>query len=461
MHQKHLSLFELNTNIKAQLKEAFPSSYWVIAEISEIRTVRSGHCYLELIEKDSDSDQIKAKARATIWAFTFRMLKPYFETTTKQTLNVGLKILVKVTVEFQEVYGYSLNIKDIDPTFTLGDIARRKLEVIQQLREDGVMEMNKELELAQVPQTLAVISSPTAAGYEDFVNQIDANSDGYKIYHKLFPAIMQGDGAEYSIIAALEKIYAHENLFDAVVIIRGGGSSSDLMCFDSYDLALNIAQFPLPVLTGIGHERDESVADMVAHTRLKTPTAVAEFIIERVGLFDAYLLDLQEQFVSEIRQLVNNESHRLELAAQRFHPVVRQALGKKKQFQIDTAHRLDFSVRSYFDKQSSFFSHVKESVHYLTKKQLRSNTQHQHFLQTRLKLEVNAFIKNQKQKLKLAERTAQLSNPHEVLKRGYSLTYLENKLVKKLDDIPVGSQLRTQLHEGEIISRVEKISHKK
>lgn len=461
MPQEHLSLFELNSNIKEQLKEAFPSTYWVVAEISEIRTVRSGHCYLELIEKDTASDQIKAKARATIWAFTYRMLKPYFETSTRQTLSAGLKILVKVSVEFQEVYGFSLNIKDIDPTFTLGDIARRKLEVINQLQEDGVMEMNKELYLPEVPQTLAVISSPTAAGYEDFVNQLDNNSEDYKIYHKLFPAIMQGDEAENSMIEALEKIYAYEGIFDAVVIIRGGGSTSDLMCFDSYLLALNIAQFPLPVLTGIGHERDESVADMVAHKRLKTPTAVAEFIIERISQFDAYLTDLKEQFVSDTQQLVTNEAHRLELAVQRFQPVVQKALSNKKQFQVDAAHRLDYSIRNYFDKQASYFSHVKESIHYLTKKQVRSNMQRQQFMATRLKLETNAFFSTQEQKIKLAERTLELCDPLTILQRGYSITFAENKLVKKLADINVGDELHTQLHEGTIISRVEKITSKK
>ncbi|MBR8537524.1 exodeoxyribonuclease VII large subunit [Carboxylicivirga sediminis] len=461
MAREQLSLFELNTNIKDQLKESFPSTYWVIAEISEIRTVRSGHCYLELIEKDTDSDQVKAKARATIWAFTYRMLKPYFETTTRQTLSAGLKVLLKVSIEFQEVYGYSLNIKDIDPTFTLGDIARRKLEVIQQLQEDGVMDMNKEVDLEEVPQVLAVISSPTAAGYEDFINQLSNNPEGYKIYHKLFPAIMQGDEAEQSIIAALERIYEHEHAFDAVVIIRGGGSSSDLMCFDSYMLALNIAQFPLPVLTGIGHERDESVADMVAHTRLKTPTAVAEFIIDRITQFDAYLSDLKEHFVAETSQLLVNELHRLELAAQRFQPVVNTAISASKQFQIDAAHRLEFAVKSYFDKQVSFFSHVKESAHYLTKKQLRGSHQKLAFQSTRLKLETNAYFKNQQQRLKLAERTLELCDPYEILKRGYSLTYRGNELVKQLESLNVGDELLTQLHEGKIISRIEKITQKK
>ena len=461
MSQKHLSLFELNQNVKEQIKDAFPSTYWVVAEISEIRTVRSGHCYLELIEKDDASDQVKAKARATIWAFTYRMLKPYFETTTKQSLTAGLKILIKVSVEFQEVYGYSLNVKDIDPTFTLGDIARRKLEVIKQLQEDGVMEMNKETHLAEVPQTIAVISSPTAAGYEDFINQLENNPGNYKIYHKLFPAIMQGDEAEGSIISALDRIYEYESVFDAVVLIRGGGSTADLMCFDNYELALNIAQFPLPVLTGIGHERDESVADMVAHSRLKTPTAVAEFIIDRIHTFDAYLMDLKEQFTASTKQLINDEKHRFEVAALKFQPAVKKALSQKKQFQIEAAHRLAFTVKNYFNKQESYFAQVKESANYLTKKQVRAGLQKQQFFATRLKLEVAAFIKNQKQKMALSQRTIELSDPRNILNRGYSITYKNSELVKSLKTINIGDEIQTQTKEGEIISRVEKIRPEK
>ncbi|MBK3519140.1 exodeoxyribonuclease VII large subunit [Carboxylicivirga marina] len=458
MAQDHLSLHELNQNIKEQINDAFPSTYWVIAEISEIRTVRSGHCYLELIEKDEASNQVLAKARATIWAFTYRMLKPYFETTTKQELTSGLKVLVKVSIEFQEVYGFSLNVKDIDPTFTLGDIARRKLEVIKQLEDDGVMNMNKEVNLAEVPQTIAVISSPTAAGYEDFVNQLANNTENYKVYHKLFPAIMQGDEAEASIIAALDRIYEYEAIFDAVVLIRGGGSTADLMCFDNYELALNISQFPLPVLTGIGHERDESVADMVAHTRLKTPTAVAEFLIDRIDAFDAYLLDLKEQFTTSTKQLINDEIHRFEVAALQFEPLVKRIINQKKQYQLDAAQRLDFSVKNYFQKQQSFFTHVKESIHYLTQKQVRSGLQQQRFITTRLKLEVSAFLKNKKQSIELAKRTNELCDPKNILERGYSITYKGEQLVKNLTSISVGDQIRTKTKYGKIISTVEKIT---
>lgn len=458
MAEQHLTLYQLNNNIKEQLNKSFPDTYWVVAEISEIRTVRSGHCYLELIEKDESSDQIKAKSRATIWAFTYRMLKPYFETTTKQTLTAGLKILIRVSIEYHEAYGFSLNVKDIDPTFSLGDIARKKMEVIRHLTDEGVIDMNKEIKLASVPQKLAIISSPTAAGYEDFINQLKNNIYGFEIYHKLFPAIMQGGEAEDSIINALERIYKYEDFFDAVILIRGGGATADLMCFDNYWLAINIAQFPLPVLTGIGHERDESVADMVAHTRLKTPTAVAEFIINRIAKFQAYLDDLQEQFIQTTMKMVTNESHRLDLSAHRFQPVVTKILAKKRLYHNEAAQRLGFDVKGFFDKKKTFFSYTKESIHYHTKKLTRANIQKQQFIAKQLKMEVNSFIKNKYHKLHLSEKTTQLSDPVNILKKGYSLTFSGNKVIKDVGTLKKGDEITTLINNGKIVSRIEKLT---
>ncbi|MCU4164707.1 exodeoxyribonuclease VII large subunit [Carboxylicivirga caseinilyticus] len=454
---EHISLSQLNSQIKEAIEVSFPDTVWVIAEISEIRTVRSGHCYLELIEKDETTDTVKAKARATIWAFTYRMLKPYFETTTKQELTSGLKVLIRASVEFQEVYGFSLNIKDIDPSYTLGDIARKRLEVIRKLEEEGVMDMNKEVELATVPQKLAVISSPTAAGYEDFINQLENNPYAFKIYHKLFKATMQGNEAEQSIISALERIYAYEDFFDAVIIIRGGGSTADLMCFDGYWLALNIAQFPLPVLTGIGHERDESVADMVAHTRLKTPTAVAEFIVDRISDFNAYLDDVKEHFIDEVTDQLKNQKHRLDIAVNTLQPIVSKVITQKRRQPLEAAQRLNFVVKSYFDNQQLYFTHVKQSLHYLVKKQVNSGLKQCQFHHTQLKIEVAAYLKNASQKLLLAEKTTKLSDPENVLERGYSITYKEQLPLKSTEQIKEGDVLHTKLQKGLIISKVEKI----
>lgn len=254
-----ISLYELNNRIKQTLKASFADSVWITAEITEVQLNRSGHCYLQLADKREQEDSIVATARGTIWAFTFRTLRPYFETTTGRQLEKGMKVLLNVEVVFHELYGYSLNIRDIDPTYTIGDLERKKREILAQLEADGVIDMNRELEFPVLPKTIAVISSPTAAGLGDFMNQLQTNPYGYRFQVKLFPAIMQGDKTTDSVIAALERIYEYESVFDVVVIIRGGGSQTDLGCFDSYEMAANIAQFPLPVIAGIGHERDETI----------------------------------------------------------------------------------------------------------------------------------------------------------------------------------------------------------
>ena len=286
-----LSLLELNTRIRGALSRAFPETCWVRAEMSDVRVnTSSGHCYLEFVEKNAQTGQLVAKVRGSIWAKTFRMLKPYFEMETGQMFASGLKVLVKVSVEFHELYGLSLTVLDIDPAYTLGDMVRKRMEIIRQLQEEGVFTLNKELPFPLLPRRIAIITSPTAAGYEDFMNQLTRNKGGYPFYTKLFPALMQGERTEASVIAALDRIYQHQDLFDVVVIIRGGGATSDLNSFDSYLLAANCAQFPLPIITGIGHERDDTVVDLVAHTRMKTPTAVAEFLISRM---DSVVSDLQ------------------------------------------------------------------------------------------------------------------------------------------------------------------------
>ena len=255
MNEK-MSLLELNNRIRDALQGAFPETLWVVAEISEIKVNRTGHCYLELVEKDDVTDELTARARATIWSYTFRMLRPYFETTTGQPLAEGIKILVQVSVEYHPGYGLSLNIKDIDPTYTLGDLALRRREIIRRLEEAGVFHMNQELPLPLVPQRIAVISSATAAGYQDFTDQLENNAYGFRFEVRLFEAFMQGSEAVPSILDALDRIFHEEAAFDAVAILRGGGSQADLSCFDHFDLAFAVAQFPLPVITGIGHEKD-------------------------------------------------------------------------------------------------------------------------------------------------------------------------------------------------------------
>ena len=286
MEKNKYTLLELSKLIGKTIENAFPGRYWLVAEINEIRENQNGHCYLELIEKDSEKDRIIARSRATIWANTWRMLKSYFETATSQPLGKGMMILVEVSVVFHELYGLSFNIRDIDPVYTLGDLERKRAETIKRLEQEGIINMNKELPFPVLPSRIAVISSPGAAGYEDFMHQITNNPGKYRFAITLFPATMQGDNTVSSVTEALEEIFEQESSYDLVVILRGGGSSSDLNSFDSYEIASHIAQLPLPVITGIGHERDRTIAGMVANTDLKTPTAVAEFLIGKFHILD-------------------------------------------------------------------------------------------------------------------------------------------------------------------------------
>lgn len=308
----HIRLVELNSFVKKLIADN-TQPQWITAEISEVNEHYSGHCYLELIEKDDADEHIIAKAKAVIWSFTYRMIKPYFETTTHERLMAGMKVLVKVEVSFHEAYGYSLVIKDIDPQYTLGDMARKRALIIQQLYAEGVMDLNKEIDLPLLVQRIAVISSPGAAGYTDFCNQLHGNAFGFVFYHRLFAAVMQGTETEASIINALEAVYEHKELFDVVVIIRGGGATSDLSWFDNYNIAYHCTQFPLPILSGIGHDKDVSVVDMVAHTSLKTPTAVAQFLVDCMHQTESNLHTVKEEIINYTEQALESWQQRLQL----------------------------------------------------------------------------------------------------------------------------------------------------
>ena len=451
----HLTLFQLNQKIKQQLSVSFNQPQWVIAEISEININRSGHCHLELIEKSADTDQIIAKARATIWSFTFRMLKPYFETTTGQILTNGLKVLVKASIEFHEVFGMSLNISDIDPVYTMGDMAQRRREIILRLEQEGISRMNKEIEMTLVPQKIAIISSPSAAGYEDFVNQLQNNPRGYKIYHRLFPAIMQGTEAAGSIINSLEQVFEFDTFFDAVAIIRGGGSSADLLCFDGYELAVNVAQFPIPILTGIGHERDESVVDMVAHTRLKTPTAVAEFIIGTIDLYYDDILQIQDAIAAGAQSYIGQNRHMLQTFPHRLKSSSQALLSNQRQYLAASMHSTQYQTRQILSAQRYHLSHLTEQCKYTGNKCLSKNRQHLEHLKNTLSLEVKAFLRDHKQKMTLLEKTTSLLNPFEILKKGYTITALDGIWIKNKSNLQPGDVVTTHFNDGDIKSRIE------
>ena len=405
-----LTLLELNGRVKSTLQFEMPDAYWVQAEISGISPSGQGHCYLELVQKDTTGRTFLAKAKANIWRNTWLKIKPYFEAETGETLKVGMKVLLQVTVTFHEVYGYSLVVLDIDPTYTMGDMARRRKEILDQLTKDGVIGLNQELEIALLPQRIAVISSATAAGWGDFRNQLENNVYGFRFYVKLFQAAMQGDDVERSVIAALDAVAARRDDFDLVVIIRGGGAVSELSCFDSYNLAYNIANFPLPVITGIGHERDDTVADVVAHTKVKTPTSAAEFIINRVFDTASMLETLSRRLGDSVLNRMNVENVRLERLAQ---------------------------------KLPSLFAVLK-----VRNEQMLEN------IWNRSVTGVRNMLTNKNHKLELLEKSIAAADPALILKRGFSLTRHNGRVVTSASDLKPGDRLTTVLADGSIESEI-------
>ena len=335
--EERLTLYQLNRLVHEVIECEMPHQYWVEAELSECRESR-GHCYMELIERDEQSATPIARASAKCWANRWLLIRPHFERTTGQRLAAGMKVLLCVTPQFHEAYGFSWIVSDIDPTYTLGDQARRRQEIIRQLKEEGVFDLQKGLKLPLFCLRIAVISSQTAAGYGDFCNQLADSPFAFRT--QLFPAIMQGEGIEQSIIDALNRIYSHKGSdplcgFDCVVIIRGGGATSDMSGFDTLALAENVANFPIPIITGIGHDRDECILDMISHTRVKTPTAAAAFLIDhlqevlgtvedaqnlitryaqqKLSTFSLQLTSMSERLPLLMERRLTTERHRLEL----------------------------------------------------------------------------------------------------------------------------------------------------
>lgn len=407
-----LSLYELNALVRGILEDTLQEEYWVQAELSDVRVNPAGHCYFEFIQKNEYNNSLVAKARGTIWANVFRLLKPYFEEATGQLFTSGIKVLVKVSVGFHELYGYSLTVLDIDPTYTLGDMARRRHEILKQLEDEGVLTLNKELEMPQLPQRIAVISSATAAGYGDFSDQLHNNPYGFYFYTELFPAIMQGDRVEESILSALDAINQRCDEFDVVVIIRGGGATSDLSGFETYLLAAACAQFPLPIITGIGHERDDTVLDIVAHTRVKTPTAAAEYLIASL---------------MEASDTLNYLSRQLKEAS-------RAMIVKQQRFIADISSHIPLALSIRLTKS-----------HYTLER-----------LTNVLSQATATLIINQRHRLKLLQQRMNDASPQKLLARGYSITLKDGKPIKDASALSDGDLLTTIFNSGEIKSRVQK-----
>lgn len=425
------SLYELNHLVRSCLQEVLPDTYWVQAEVASCST-RGGHCYLELIEKKEDSDQLRAKARAMIWSNVWLPLRVYFEEQTGSSLSVGQKILAEVRVDFHELYGMSLTIMDIDPSYTLGEWALRRKKVLDRLQKEGILDLNKELSFPELPQRIAIISSATAAGYEDFMHQLSAS--GYVFYTKLFSASVQGQQAEASILSALDKILARAEVFDLVVIIRGGGASSDLSCFDGYDLASVIAQFPLPVLSGIGHERDISVVDMVSHTSVKTPTAAAEYLVNVMRDLSNSLEEVLGRLADGVQQLHHQERQRLQQYSEKMKQFVQLKRGKEE---------------LYIQKQALSLQQIVE------RGVMMENQRRVQYKQSLLRV-VEKQLQMEKYRVELLNNSIMAYSPEEQLKRGFSITMYQGKILKSPVGIPPGVMIETKLKEGILITTTAK-----
>lgn len=403
------SLYELNNIIKNAIGYALPDTYWVVAEIADTKLNQKGHCYLELVEKDDN--RVIAQVKANIWAYEYRKLSLKFQAATNESLRPGMKVLLLVAVIFHEIYGLSLNVREIDPAYTMGEMALKKREVIERLTKEGLIGLNKSLSLPIAPQRIAVISSPTAAGYGDFFDQLDNNPYGYRFIHTLFPALMQGAGAEQSIISALRKVSQKIDLFDVLVIIRGGGSVIDLNCFDSYNLATEVAKSPLPVITGIGHEKDDTVVDITAHTKMKTPTAVAEFLISGLRSFEENIIEIQNRLVKHTGIFIKAENFAMTSLTQRLNFI---------------------SIQLTVSLQSKIEGMEKD-----------------------LRIHARQFIQKNGSRLDNLEKVIRLLDPANVLRRGYSITHHKGKILKDVSLLRKGDFIDTILFEGVIKSIVE------
>ena len=415
---KRLSLYELNSIVSEIISMSLPDSYWVEAELSEAREGYGGHCYLELIQKDERSNTPIAKAHANCWRNRWMLIKPNFERVTGQRIHAGMKVLLKVHAQFHENYGFSWIVDDIDPNYTMGDMARKRLEIVNTLKAEGVFELQKELVLPM------------------FCNQLADNDYGLLFTTRLFPATMQGEEVEQSIIAALDSINAEYEEFDCVVIIRGGGATSDLSGFDTLALAENVANFPLPIITGIGHERDESVLDMISFQRVKTPTAAAAFLINHLAEVYARVMDAQET-------IVQNVKHRLQVEKMRIE-------------RLSSTIPVQFSLVK--TKQGAYLDRLMTRITTNLQSKISDAQRRLEILSQNIQPVLERKMLNENHRLQLLQQRIQAQDPDLLLKRGYSITLKDGKSIRSASQLKAGDIIETRFAEGNVKSEVQNVS---
>lgn len=453
--QTTFTLKELQGQIKEQLSESFSYPIWIVAEINTLTHHRSGHCYLELVQKSKRTNSIEAQARATIWSSKFLFINSFFESETGSELAAGMNVMLQVTVTYHEVYGLSLNVIGINPTYTIGDMERAKKEIIDRLIKEDLFDLNKALTFPSVIQNIAVVSSASAAGYGDFVNHIQTNIYGYNINITLFEAIMQGENTESSVLNALSAIDNEYKKFDAIAIIRGGGSKNDLSWFDNYNISAAVAQSKLPVISGIGHERDESIVDMVANTRMKTPTAVANFIIDYNAEYESHIDATANDIFMLAHDILVAKERQLDGLTMGILKV-RKRLANELEKCNTIFSDIRLALNSKIKEENILLKQISEKIEREPKLVLSEKEKELANIKSSLATSIRHKLEKANEKINFLEYRVTLNDPKTILKRGYSISKVNGKVVTSNSEIHEGDILETVLYDGSVRSVVKK-----
>ena len=452
MKDDFITLSELNGLIREVFEMNFIDDIWLVAEIAELRLAGAGHCYLELVEKKGD--KIVARIKANIWSYQYQRIAMDFFAATDSKLQKGMKVLLSVGISYHALYGMSLVVKNIDPNYSLGDLERRKKEILDQLEKENLLNRNGKQNLELVPKRVAVISSETAAGYGDFLNQIKNNENSYLVELEIFASVMQGDTLGRSIIDSLIKIHERLGEFDCVVIIRGGGASLDLAGFDNYDLAKAISRFPLPIITGIGHERDDTVIDHVSFKKVKTPTAAAEFILSKFSDFESYYEGLREGLVYFTKERVNRSKVKVKNLSYSVKDLTQKKVEKERlkliKINTDLPHISSSLLKSNYKRLLEFGNNISNGKSTL----VFGETQKLSLLKQRLSFAPKKLMTNQKNEISVYAQTLKFLHPDNVLKRGYAIVYKEASIVTKSEDLVNDDVIVIKMKDGVVKSKI-------